>query len=72
MSKKKLHLYAVANTSDLMITPGEDFAISYKGKRKETFGYDKIVLELACGKGQYTVGLATELPDTLFVGVDIK
>lgn len=30
------------------------------------------MLELACGKGEYTVGLAQHFPDTLFIGVDIK
>ena len=31
-----------------------------------------IVLELGCGKGEYTVGLATRYPDINFIGVDIK
>lgn len=72
MSKKKTYLYNLSNTSDLLITPAEDFSIAYKWKRKQTFWYDKIVLELACGKGHYTVGLATRDPETLYIGVDIK
>jgi tRNA (guanine-N7-)-methyltransferase len=31
-----------------------------------------IILELACGKGDYTVALAKEHPDQNFIGVDIK
>lgn len=31
-----------------------------------------IVLELGCGKGEYTVGLAKRFPDRNFIGVDIK
>lgn len=31
-----------------------------------------IVLELGCGKGEYTVGLAKHYPDRNFIGVDIK
>ena len=31
-----------------------------------------IVLELGCGKGEYTVGLAQQYPDVNFIGVDIK
>ena len=31
-----------------------------------------IVLELGCGRGEYTVNLAKEYPDKNFIGVDIK
>jgi tRNA (guanine-N7-)-methyltransferase len=31
-----------------------------------------IVLELGCGKGEYTVGLAEMFPDKNFIGIDIK
>ena len=31
-----------------------------------------IILELGCGKGEYTVGLAKRYPDMNFIGVDIK
>jgi tRNA (guanine-N7-)-methyltransferase len=31
-----------------------------------------IVLELGCGKGEYTIGLATSFPDNNFIGIDIK
>lgn len=31
-----------------------------------------IVLELGCGKGEYTVGLAEMYPDKNFIGIDIK
>ena len=31
-----------------------------------------IVLELGCGRGEYTVGLAKKFPDKNFIGVDIK
>lgn len=45
-----------------------------KGKwRKEFFKNDNpVVLELGCGKGEYTVGLAARFPDKNFIGVDIK
>ena len=37
------------------------------------FGNDHpIVLELGCGKGEYTVGLAQQYPDKNFIGIDIK
>jgi tRNA (guanine-N7-)-methyltransferase len=31
-----------------------------------------IVLELACGKGDYTLALAREQPDKCFIGIDLK
>ena len=45
-----------------------------KGRwKQEVFGNDKpLVLELGCGKGEYTVGLARLYPEKNFMGVDIK
>lgn len=45
-----------------------------KGKwHSDFFGNDNpIVLELGCGRGEYTVGLAREFPDKNFIGIDIK
>lgn len=45
-----------------------------KGKwRSEYFKNDNpIVLELGCGKGEYSVGLAKHFPNKNFIGVDIK
>ncbi len=33
---------------------------------------NSIVLELGCGKGEYTIGLATKNPQKNYIGVDIK
>lgn len=44
-----------------------------KDKLKELFkNYDDVVLELGCGKGEYTVQLAKKYPKTLFIGIDIQ
>jgi tRNA (guanine-N7-)-methyltransferase len=44
-----------------------------KGKWKEYFGNENpIVLELGCGKGEYTVGLAQHHPEKNFIGADVK
>ena len=45
-----------------------------KGKWNELFfkNSNPIVLELGCGKGEYTVGLGKLFPDKNFIGIDIK
>lgn len=52
----------------------EDEKIQMKGLwASEFFGNDHpVCLELACGKGEYTLGLARLYPQCNFVGVDIK
>jgi len=45
-----------------------------KGKWNELFfkNNQPIILELGCGKGEYTVGLAKLFPEKNFIGIDIK
>ncbi|MFQ5447279.1 MAG: tRNA (guanosine(46)-N7)-methyltransferase TrmB, partial [Saprospiraceae bacterium] len=41
--------------------------------RSRHFGNDHpLTLELACGKGDYALGLAQRFPERNFIGVDIK
>jgi tRNA (guanine-N7-)-methyltransferase len=50
-----------------------DFRHQTKGKWSEIFkNQNPIVLELACGKGDYTLGMAKMYPEKNFIGVDIK
>jgi len=78
VTKRKLDRFAEMKTFPNVIEPGfhEVFEKNYKlrGKWKsEFFGNDKpIVLELGCGKGEYTVALACKYPDRNFIGIDIK
>jgi tRNA (guanine-N7-)-methyltransferase len=50
------------------------FTKDLKGKwKKEVFKNDNpLILELACGKGEYSVGQARMFPDKNFLGLDIK
>ena len=46
----------------------------YKGKWHADFfkNNNPIVVELACGKGDYSIGMAQQFPEKNFIGVDIK
>jgi tRNA (guanine-N7-)-methyltransferase len=45
----------------------------FKGCWNEKFGNSNpVVLELGCGKGEYTVALSRKYPNKNFIGVDIK
>jgi tRNA (guanine-N7-)-methyltransferase len=34
--------------------------------------FSKVVVEIGCGKGEYTVALAQDDPNSLYIGIDIK
>jgi tRNA (guanine-N7-)-methyltransferase len=72
MGKDKLRKYSEINDFENVheLEDGKD----YKGCwSTNQFKNDKpLVLELACGKGEYTVNLAKLFPEKNFVGVDYK
>lgn len=78
MSKGKLEKFAEMETFDNVFqypySVIENIPFEMKGKWREQYFHNDnpIVLELGCGKGEYTVGLAELYPDINFIGVDIK
>ncbi len=77
MGKNKLARFAENKILPNVIQPTREEATSgfpLKGKwHREFFRNDHpIVLELGCGKGEYTVGLAETFPEKNFIGIDIK
>lgn len=74
MGKDKLRRFAAVKEFDNFFEPVIKEPFEMKGKwREEHFKNDHpIVLELGCGKGEYSVGLAKHFPEKNFVGVDIK
>ncbi len=72
MGKDKLRKFAEIATFKNVKQLDEGKA--FKGKwAKEFFQNEQpIVLELACGKGEYTVNLAKLFPSTNFIGIDYK
>ncbi len=77
-SKNKLKRFRENETFENVFQPSREDLISgvfeNKGQwNKKVFGNNNpIVLELGCGKGEYTVGLAERYPDKNFIGIDIK
>ncbi len=78
MGKNKHRKFADNETfANMVQAPRADLlenGLPLKGKwHKEFFKNNKpIVLELGCGKGEYTVGLGERFPDKNFIGIDIK
>ena len=77
MGKNKLARFAENKTLPNVFQPTRDEALNnfhLKGKwRSEVFkNHNPIVLELGCGKGEYSVGLAKAFPEKNFIGIDIK
>ena len=78
MSKGKLQKFAEMETfSNVFQYPYsviENIPFQMKGRWREDYFHNQnpIVLELGCGKGEYTVGLGRLYPDVNFIGVDIK
>lgn len=78
MAKGKIRKFAELNTFDnsffLSFEESVGAGLPLKGKwHKEFFKNENpIILELGCGKGEYTIGLAQRFPEKNFIGVDIK
>lgn len=75
-SKNKLRRFKENETFLNLIQPTREELLSefnLKGNWKDEFKNDNpIVLELGCGKGEYTLALAKEFPNTNVIGIDIK
>jgi len=78
VGKKKLKRWFEMEDFEHVVQPGfeEVYKKDYylKGKwANEFFGNrNPVILELGCGKGEYTVALARKNPQKSFIGVDIK
>lgn len=73
MGRQKLARFAINAQRENVIEPGKEIFACIKGKWREYFKNDHpIVLEVGCGRGEYTTGLAAIFPEKNFVGIDIK
>lgn len=69
MAQKKLQRFEAINSFPNVLQYPEGMAGAWHDLFKNNH---PITLELACGKGEYTVGLANLFPERNFLGVDIK
>jgi len=77
MGKNKIHRFEENKTFMNFFQPLRDEVISgyeIKGNwRKKIFKNENpIILELGCGKGEYTIEMAEAFPEKNFIGIDIK
>ena len=72
--RQKRQRFRQNEVADNVIERGKPGYTTLKGNWcRDYFGNDHpITVELGCGKGEYTVGLATRYPDRNFIGIDIK
>ncbi len=69
MTQKKLKRFGEIKTFSNVL----EYPENMKGSWKDFFkNENQLVLELACGKGEYAIGLAQLYPEKNFIGLDIK
>jgi tRNA (guanine-N7-)-methyltransferase len=77
-SKNKLKRFKENDTFGNVFQPTREEVVtdqfSLKGKWNQDYfkNNNPIVLELGCGKGEYSVGLAEKYPNKNFIGIDLK
>ena len=78
MGKNKLARWAELETFNNVIQPetggqfGKDHPVKGNWKKEIFRNGNPIILELGCGKGEYTIALSEQFPCNNYIGIDIK
>ena len=72
--KNKLERFRIVAERDNVLQAGKDLYFQIKGNWNDLYfkNTNPVTVELACGRGEYSVNLAKKFPDQNFVGVDVK
>jgi tRNA (guanine-N7-)-methyltransferase len=72
--KNKLERFRVVAERENVLQAGKDLYFQVRGKWNELYfkNENPITVELACGRGEYSVNLAEKFPEQNFIGVDVK
>lgn len=73
MKNKTFRFKVIAERANVL-EPGKELYTAIKGKWNESYFpvAQPITVELACGRGEYSVQLASRFPGRNYVGVDVK
>ena len=78
MGKDKLRRFEELSHFDRVFQPrmdeitGKEYFLKGRWKQEVFHNENPLILELGCGKGEYTIGMAKRFPDKNFIGIDIK
>ena len=72
--KRKQERFRIIEGNPNVVEPSKPSYETIKGKWRKNFfkNPNPLTLELACGRGEYTIGLAKLFPNRNYIGVDIK
>ncbi|MBL0744334.1 tRNA (guanosine(46)-N7)-methyltransferase TrmB [Chryseolinea lacunae] len=72
--KRKQERFRIIEARDNVIERTKDIYETIKGNWRSTYfkNNNPVTVELACGRGEYTVSLAKLFPEKNFIGIDIK
>ena len=72
--KSKLERFRIIAERDNVLEQGKELYMKIKGNWQRDYfqNNNPITVELGCGRGEYTIGLAEHFPERNHIGVDVK
>lgn len=72
--KRKQERFRIIEERSNVLDPTKEIYTRIKGRWQADYfkNNNPLSVELACGRGEYTVGLASLFPDRNYIGIDIK